>query len=76
MFVLHFLPSPQTVSDGAVCLRKFHLVFHNILIINMYKFLQRGGILIAFGLVKQLNISAINNEICLSRWCFIVRVHI
>ena len=24
LFVHHFLPSPQTVSDGLVCLRKFH----------------------------------------------------
>ena len=24
LFVHHFLPSPQTVSDGAVCLRKFY----------------------------------------------------
>ena len=46
LFVHLFLQSPQPVSDGAVCLRKFHLVFHNILIINMYKFLQRGRILV------------------------------
>ena len=24
LFVYPFLPSPQTVSNGAVCLRKFH----------------------------------------------------
>ena len=42
------LPSPQTVSDGAVCLRKFHWLLHNALIINIDKFLQRGRILEAF----------------------------
>ena len=47
-FVSSFLPSPQTVSDGAVCLRKFHWLLHNMLIINIDKFLQRGRILIAF----------------------------
>ena len=36
-----FLPSPQTVSDGAVCLCKFHWLMHNVLIINMDKFLQQ-----------------------------------
>lgn len=41
-----FLPSPHAVSDGAVCLRKFHRLLHNLLIINVDKFLQRGGILI------------------------------
>ena len=48
LFVSSFLPSPQTVSDGVVCLRKFHWLLHNILIINTDKFLQRGGVLIAF----------------------------
>lgn len=37
---------PQTVSDGAVCLRKFHCFLHNILIINIDKLFQRGRILI------------------------------
>ena len=46
LFVSSFLPSPQTVSDGVVCLRKFHWLLHNILIINTDKFLQRGRILI------------------------------
>ena len=41
-----FLPSPHAVSDGAVCLRKFHRLLHNLLIINVDKFLQRGRILI------------------------------
>lgn len=36
---------PQPVSDGAVCLRKFHQLLHNMLIINTDKFLQRGGVL-------------------------------
>ncbi len=40
------LPSPQPVSDGVVYLHKFHQSLHNLLIINMNKFLQRGGILI------------------------------
>ena len=40
-----FLLSPQTVSNGAVCLRKFHWLLHNILIINIDKFLQRGWVL-------------------------------
>ena len=62
LFVSSFLPSPQTVSDGVVCLRKFHWLLHNILIINTDKFLQRGGILIAFRQVKQLNTSAINKD--------------
>lgn len=48
MFIHHFLQSLQTVSDGAVYLCKFHCFLHNILIINIDKFLQRGGILIAF----------------------------
>lgn len=47
MFVPLFLPSPQTASDGVVCLRKIHLLLHNILIINIDKFLQRGGVLIS-----------------------------
>lgn len=46
LFVHTFLPSPQPVSDGAVCLCKFHQLLHNILIINTDKFLQRGRILI------------------------------
>ena len=48
LFVYPFLPSPQTASDGVVCLCKFHGLLHNILIINIDKFLQRGRILIAF----------------------------
>lgn len=48
LFVQQILPSPQTVSDGAICLDKLHRLLHNILIINMDKFLQRGGILIRF----------------------------
>ena len=47
-FVQTFLTSPQTVSDGAVCLRKFHWLLHNVLIINIDKFLQRGRILTLF----------------------------
>ena len=47
MVVHYFLPSPQTASDGVVCLRKIHLLLHNILIINIDKFLQRGGVLIS-----------------------------
>ena len=47
-FVSSFLPSPQTASDGVVCLRKIHLLLHNILIINIDKFLQRGRILMRF----------------------------
>ncbi len=49
MFVPSFLLSPQTVSDGAVCLRKFHWLLHNVLIINIDKFLQRGRVLIYSG---------------------------
>lgn len=45
LFTHPFLPSLQTVSDSADCLCKFHLLFHNTLIIKIYKFLQRGGIL-------------------------------
>ena len=60
LFVSSFLPSPQTVSDGVVCLRKFHWLLHNILIINTDKFLQRGGILLAVRQDQQLNTSAIN----------------
>ena len=41
-----FLLSPQTTSDSAVCLCKFHCFLHNMLIINIDKFLQRGRILI------------------------------
>lgn len=40
LFVHQFLPSPQTVSDSAVCLRKFYWLSHNALIINVDKFLQ------------------------------------
>ena len=47
MFTHPFLPSLQTVSDSADCLCKFHLLFHNTLIIKIYKFLQRGGVLIS-----------------------------
>lgn len=39
------LPSPQPVSNSAVCLCKFHWLRCNILIINIDKFLQRGGVL-------------------------------
>ena len=39
LFASQFLPSPQAVLDGAVCLRKFHWLYHNILIINIDKFL-------------------------------------
>ncbi len=39
---------PQTVSDSTVCLRKFHYLSHNTLIINVYKFLQRGRVLTLF----------------------------
>ena len=40
------LPSPQTVSDGAVCLCKFRKNLTKYLILNMWSILQRGGILI------------------------------
>lgn len=46
LFVHPFLLSPQPVSDGVVCLCKFHWLRCNILIINTDKFLQRGRILI------------------------------
>lgn len=46
-------PSSQPVSDGAVCLRKFHCLLHNILIIIMDKLLQRGGVLTAEPLVTE-----------------------
>ena len=62
LFVHHFLPSPQPVSDGAVCLCKFHLLLRNILITNIDEFLQRGRILITFRLVKHLNINAMNKD--------------
>lgn len=45
LFAVRLRSSPQTVSDDAVCLRKFYLLLHNMLIINTDKFLQRGGIL-------------------------------
>lgn len=40
------LPSPQTVSDGAVCLCKFRKNLTKYLILNMWSILQRGRILI------------------------------
>ena len=46
LFAVRLRSSPQTVSDGAVCLRKFYLLLHNMLIINTDKFLQRRRILI------------------------------
>ena len=45
---LFILTPPQTVSDGAVCWRKFHLLLHNVLIINTNRLLQRERILTAF----------------------------
>lgn len=43
--VRHFLQSPQLVSDGAVCLCKFHRDLTNSLKFNKQSILQRGGIL-------------------------------
>ena len=63
-----FLPSPQTVSDGAVCLCKFHCLLHNILIINVDKFLQRGRVLTAKNGISE----ASNLEINLLRHLFMV----
>ena len=45
IYFLPFLLSPQTVSDGVVYLHKFHQSLHNLLIINIDRFLQRGRIL-------------------------------
>ena len=45
--------SPQTVSNGAVYLYKIHCILHNVLIINAYKFLQRGRVLNAEPLVTE-----------------------
>ena len=53
---------PPPVSNSVVYLHKFHQERANILIINIDKFLQRGRILIAFGWIKQLNTSAMNNN--------------
>lgn len=46
MFAHHFLPSPQTVSDSAVCLCKFYCDLTNYLIFRVQPILQRGRILI------------------------------
>ena len=48
LFAVRLRSSPQTVSDDVVCLRKFYLLLHNMLIINTDKFLQRGGVLSLF----------------------------
>lgn len=42
-----FDQSPQTVSDGQVCLAKLHAKIVKTLIMSLYNTLQRGGILIA-----------------------------
>ena len=47
-FVFLLRPSPQTVSNGAVCLCKFHRDLTNSLKFNKQAILQRGRILIAF----------------------------
>lgn len=57
-----FLQSYLIVSDSAVCLCKFHCDLTNSLKFNMQAILQRRGILIAFGLVKQLNANAMNKD--------------
>ena len=54
------LPSPQTVSDGAVCLCKFRKNLTKYLILNMWSILQRGRVLTAFRLSEQLNVNAMN----------------
>jgi len=46
LFVHQFLPLPQLVSDGAVCLCKFHRDLTNSLKFNKQAILQRGRILI------------------------------
>lgn len=61
------LKSPQTASDGVVCLAKCKLSIFNTLIINTYAALQRGRVL---KLYKHLShqISARQTiRICLSR---------
>ena len=55
-----FLPSHHAVSDGAVCLRKFHRLLHNLLIINVDKFLQRGRVLSLFWRQRPQNTRLIN----------------
>ena len=47
LFVHQFLPLPQLVSDGAVCLCKFHRDLTNSLKFNKQAILQRGGVLIS-----------------------------
>ena len=63
MFVHQFLLSPQSVSNGAVCLHKFRLLLYNILIININKFLQRGRVLIKVGAEPAQKKSRINREV-------------
>ena len=53
LFVSLILPSPQTTSDSAVCLRKIYRLSYNRLIINIDKFLQRGRVLNAEPLVTE-----------------------
>lgn len=38
MFIHHFLQSPHSVSDGAVCLYKFHQLLYNTMIVNTDNF--------------------------------------
>ena len=45
LFVHQFLPLPQLVSDGAVCLCKFHRDLTNSLKFNKQAILQRGRVL-------------------------------
>ena len=55
------LPSPQPVSNSAVCLCKFHWLRCNILIINIDKFLQRGRILMK---MRSLNSAFFIDRLC------------
>lgn len=66
LFAVRLRSSPQTVSDDVVCLRKFYLLLHNMLIINTDKFLQRGGVLECFKhgshFIESLPISRIGGD--------------
>ena len=54
LFVHQFLPLPQLVSDGTVCLCKFHEGLTNYLIFNAQAILQRGRILVRFSSAKMI----------------------
>lgn len=69
----HRLRPSQTVSDGEVCLRKFHWDIVNILIINTDKLLQRGRILdFQNADTKAFNhyLTALRSGFCLSGYRF------